>query len=190
MPQLPEDIDQLGSFYKRKFEELSDSPDSEVKGSLFEKMDLLEGKQPKTVYLHFTVFGMKIAASLTMVIVSSLALMAVAAVAILAVKNNKKFPKSPELEMSTPQKESLDAKVAPNLGSQKKILPEVTKQEETVPVMQEPLPAPIIEEVLPSVPPSQEVKPKELPKAVPLDKNGNNSKLLKELEEEELFKKE
>src|SRR4051812_29947232 len=117
---VPEDIDQLGSFYKRKFEELSDSPESEVKGSLFEKMDLLEGKQPKTVYLHFTVFGMKIAASLTMVIVSSLALMAVAAVAILAVKNNRKIPKAPELEMTAPQKESWDTKVAPKTREQKK----------------------------------------------------------------------
>ena len=190
MGVLPEDIDQLGSFYKRKFEELSDSPESEVKVDLFEKMDLLDGKRPKTVYLHFTVFGMKVAASLTMVIVSSLALMAVAAVAILAVKNNHKIPKAPKLEMSAPQKERLDAKVAPKVGGQKKAMPDLREQEETAPVMQDPLPAPVIEEVVPSTPSSQEAKPKELPKAVPLDKNGNNSKLLKELEEEELFKKE
>lgn len=190
MKELPEDIDQIGSFYKKRFEELSDSPESEVKGVLFEKMDALEGKQSKTIYLHFNVFGMKVAASLTMVIVSSLALMAVAAVTILAVKNNKKIPKAPEIELTSPQKESLDTKVAPKVSKPKSVAPEMEIQQESAPAMQEPVPAPVIEEAVPSAPASPEAKPKELPKATPLDKNGNNSKLLKELEEEELFKKE
>lgn len=190
MKELPEDIDQIGSFYKKRFEELSDSPESEVKGNLFEKMDALEGKHSKTVYLHFNVFGMKVAASLTMVIVSSLALMAVAAVTILAVKNNKKIPKTPEIELSAPKKETLDTKMAPKASKQKSTAPAIQEEQPTSPIMQEPVPAPVIEEVVPSTTTSPETPPKELPKATPLDKNGNNSKLLKDLEEDELFKKE
>lgn len=188
MPEHPEDIDQLGPFYKRRFEELSDSPESDVKSSLFEKMDMLEGKRPKTVYLHFNVFGMKVAASLTMVIVSSLALVAVAAVTLLTVRNNTRAPKSPSEEIIPLEEPNLSP--SKTSGSKKQLqvdtletpLPQTSS--ESVEQKEQQEKTNIEREQQTVAPPA---KP-ELPNAPPADKNGDNSRLLKELEEDELFK--
>jgi septal ring factor EnvC (AmiA/AmiB activator) len=178
--------DDIGRYFKEKFDTLEDAPELDLKDQLFDRMDMLEGKRSKTVYLHFNVFGMKVAASLTMVIVSSLAMMAVAAVTFLAIKNNQRLPKNQQNIEEFQQKEQKTTESKSSKKFDKKI--EGLKTEEKEYIRQ------VIEEISTqkrienTEKPAEIEKPKEVIPAAPIDKNGDNKKLLKELEEEELFK--
>jgi len=184
-----EEIDDIGRYFKGKFDELEDKPELDLKDQLFERLDMLEGKRPKTIYLHFNVFGMKVAASLTMVIVSSLAMMAVAAVTFLAIKNNQRLPQKQQNIEEFQQKEQKRTQTESNKKLDKK--KEGLKTEEKEYIRQ------VIEEITTHKSVEKTEKPEQTQKekkqepipAAPVDKNGDNSKLLKELEEEELFGK-
>lgn len=185
MKQLTEDLDQIGPFYKARFDALSDSPGIGLKNDLFANMDLLEGKRAKTIYLHFNLFGMKIAASITMLIVSSLALVAVAAVTILAVRNNSKS--KPEMQLAPSKNESAPAKDNSIQKNNKKDLRRPT-QIITGPLNEEGIEEKPIVNVEADPEDKNELSPKNvkgLGPLVPLIKNGDNSKVLKEIDDEE-----
>lgn len=187
MPHTDE-IDDIGRYFKGKFDELEDKPDLDLKDQLFERLDMLEGKRPKTIYLHFNVFGMKVAASLTMVIFSSLAMMAVAAVTFLAIKNNQRLPQKQHDIENIQQKEQKGTQTESSRRQERK--KEGLKVEEKEYIRQ------VIEEISSQKTVEKVEKPEMKPNekkqepipAAPVDKNGDNSKLLKELEEEELFR--
>ena len=184
-----EDVDDIGRFYKSKFDELSDLPELDAKDKLFERMDMLEGKRPKTVYLHFNVFGMKVAASLTMLIVSSLAMMAVAAVTFFAIKNNQHLPQKQQNIEEFQQKEQKNIQTETNKRLDKKKKELKTEEKEHIRQVIEEISTQKATDKIETPEVQQKEKPKEIIPAAPLDKNGDNGKLLKDLEEEELFKK-
>jgi hypothetical protein len=175
MPQIDEK-DDIGRFFKGKLDDLEETPDFDLKEQLFERMDMLEGKRPKTIYLHFNVFGMKVAASLTMVIVSSLAMMAVAAVTFLAIKNNKRLPQK---QQNIEEYRKKDKKEEGLKNEEKEyirqVIEEISSQKE-------------VEKTEKQVVDKKEIPQEPIPVA-PLENNGDNRKLLNDLEEEELFKK-
>ncbi len=188
MPQMDEK-DDIGRFFKGKLNDLEEAPDFDLKEQLFDRLDMLEGKRPKTIYLHFNVFGMKVAASLTMVIVSSLAMMAVAAVTFLAIKNNQRLPLKQQNLEEFQQKDHKTIQTETKKQFNKK--EEGLKSEEKEYIRQ------VIEEISSQKEveksDKQVVDKKETPKepipVAPLEKDGNNRKLLNDLEEEELFNK-
>ena len=185
MPQIDEK-DDIGRYFKEKFDALEDAPELDLKHQLFDRMDMLEGKRSKTVYLHFNVFGMKVAASLTMVIISSLAMMAVAAVTFLAIKNNQRVPQNQQKIEEFQQKEqkTIESKSINKLDKKTDGL-KMEEKEYIHQVMEEISTQKTLEQ---TEKPVEIEKPKEVIPSVPIEKNGDNKKLLKELEEEELFK--
>lgn len=182
MPTSHEDPDDIGAFYKERFNELSDSPDEELERTLFNALDERKASK-KVIYIHFDVFGLRIAASVISLVVSSVLLAAAAGVTFVAIKNNVREPAwqepKPDTKNNLPiiiKKIDSTAIKIPKDTSKKVLatdtiiqtLKKIEKEEQTsTKVTSNPL----------EIKPTSPAKPK-----------GDNSHLLKEIEEEELFK--
>ena len=192
--KLPQNIDEIGSFYKNALHAQEEYPSMGSFASVFEKLpsSLQEERGKKKSFSLFHPKAFKIAASLSTIIITSVLVLA-GSLAVVTVVYDYKVPKpilffnrSESSEKTT--KDVIHAvKPSPKIMDNNAAIKAVPQLE----VKQEVIIAPTITEIEkqntnPLIQTKKEEKSKELmlPKTSPAD----NKKLLEELKEEELFK--
>jgi len=196
--KLPENPEEIGAFYKARFQEQQAFPSDAVFTALFEKIDQtennisLDSKKKLNFFLHPKAF--RFAASISSIVITSALVLAGSLAVVTVVYDHSFQPQKQEIKVLNNEQQTLEeTKKTNKVAKVKAVEPEIETpktKEEIIEVKKEIESIKETEKVvtpISSSTPEKLVEPKPTKEVVPV--KGDNKHVLDEIQEEELFKK-